>query len=75
MKYIQYILGAIVGVILSIAICFLIYKMMIIPAQKQELKRLEIIIQEQNKTIEKLGSVEKYKYEYDIHNQNKIKNK
>ena len=64
-----FITGLIIGLILS----FLIYKTTIVQTHVKQLKQLESIINTQNKTIEKLGLVEKTSIKNEI--ENHIKNK
>ena len=74
---IKVIISILIGVFLGCILSYLSYRFMVLPQQTKQLKQLENIITEQNKTIEKLGSIEKYSYKWDVKNKNdiKIKNK
>lgn len=72
---IKNILSAVIGLVLGVLIAFASYRVLVIPSHNKELKRLENIISDQSKVIEKLGSIEKYNYQYDVKNKIDIKNK
>lgn len=69
------VIAFLIGLVFALMMAFLSYRYMVMPAKNKEVKRLELIISDQNKTIEKLGSIEKIKIENEITNRNRIKNK